>query len=73
MRIVALAYEDTNEFVTLEIVSACYDDDYEGIKFVDTDDDNWYISNLSIETCNQICYELARRGFCDVTSYGEIQ
>lgn len=43
----------------------------EGLYFVDLEKNWWYIPGLSAAVCNQICKELAEKGYADVTRYGE--
>lgn len=43
----------------------------EGFEFCDTDGDWWYIPNLSAITCNNICKELMKNGYADLSGYGE--
>ena len=66
MRILALGNKELNSYITLEVLVAEYEENYSGIVFYDSEDNEWYIENITIQDCNWICRELAFNGFCDI-------
>lgn len=69
MRILVL--DENNAYAAIQVVSAEYDSDHNGIGFFDTDGEYFYVSNVEIAICNDICRQLVRDGYCDLTGYGD--
>ena len=83
MRLLVVGDEKTHAYEVVEITCAGYDDDItclkdddkncqapvEGLFYIDSEQQWWYVPNLSIEECNRICKELAEKGFADLTCY----
>lgn len=73
MRVLALQNKDTEEQTVFTVNDAQYDEEHSGIGFYTPDGYYYYIPNVPISDSNDICYNLAVWGFCDVTQFGEIQ
>ena len=72
MRVLALENEKTNEYTAFIANDVIYDEEIDGIGFF-AGDSYYYIPNVSIRDCNYVCQKLVIEGFCDVTSFGEIE
>lgn len=66
-----LVLDEGGTYAVIQVVSAEYDPDHNGIGFFDVDGEYLYISNVEAAKCNHICLELVRNGYCDLTSFGE--
>jgi hypothetical protein len=88
MRVCCLNDRNTGELLTFEITDIGYDDDIEvvcdecvdslsyqtisGLYVIACGDVYGCIKNLPLEKCNEICKEILKTGYFDLSEYGEI-
>ncbi len=80
MRIIVIESRELGTMEVKEIVDIGYDEDIldnggevSGLYFVDVDGYYFYISNVSVERCNDICEIILCEGYCDVLDLGEYE
>lgn len=73
MRVLALQDVKTGEYAAFTVDDVQYDEEVAGVGFHTPDGHYYFIPNLSMQECNNICRNLVLQGYCDVTRYGEIE
>lgn len=56
----------------LEITDAMYDEGIDGFSVYDTDSNHYYIGGINRIRANDICRELLKYGYADLTAFGSI-